>query len=384
VGRRSCGFIDSSNVYRFVLDMDIGQENNRCALHATEGNGAYETVEGRVWSMTKMRKQNRNAMILAVGCICFLIFPSLCSATDLYVGNFFGNDSGVLKFNGTTGTFESVFVPFSVDSFPLGGAFGSDGNFYVSNSNTDAVLRVNGTTGAFLNTFASGVDNAAGLKFGPNGNLYVVNSSSPGSVTELNGTTGALITLLTGGGLSDPEGIAFGPDGNIYVANGDSIVRFNGKTGAFIDVFVTSGSGGLSGGRDVTFGPDGNLYATSNGATGGVLKYNGTTGAFLSAFVGPGSDLSLPRGLVFGPDGNLYVANFGVGDVLRFKGASGAFIDTFIAAGSGPPPGSGALGGPTFLLFNEPATSVPEPSMSGIAIVGLAAILCSTRKRNAF
>jgi hypothetical protein len=40
-----------------------------------------------------------------------------------------------------------------------------------------------------------------------------------------------------------------------------------------------------------------------------VLKYDGTTGAFLGAFVGPGSDLSLPRGLTFGPDGNLYVAN---------------------------------------------------------------------------
>jgi hypothetical protein len=209
-----------------------------------------------------------------------------------------------------------------------------------------------------------------------------VNSSSPGSVTELNGTTGALIKLLTGGGLSDPEGITFGPDGNIYVANGDSIVRFNGTTGAFKDVFVASGSGGLSGGRDVTFGADGNLYATSSGATGGVLKYNGTTGAFLSAFVGPGSDLSLPRGLVFGPDGNLYVANFGVGDVLRFNGTTGAFIDTFIPAGSGPPPGSGALGGPTFLLFNEPVNSVPEPATLGIIGFGLLGILVLKRKQH--
>ncbi|MBV9443967.1 MAG: hypothetical protein JO217_14890 [Acidobacteriaceae bacterium] len=78
-------------------------------------------------------------------------------------------------------------------------------------------------------------------------------------VTVLNGTTGVLITQLTGGNLSDPEGITIGPDGNIHVANGNSVVRFNGMTGAFMDVFVTAGSGGLSGGRDVTFGPDGNL-----------------------------------------------------------------------------------------------------------------------------
>jgi PEP-CTERM motif len=117
------------------------------------------------------------------------------------------------------------------------------------------------------------------------------------------------------------------------------------------------------------------LYATSSGATGGVLEYNGTTGAFLRAFVGPGSDLSLPRGLTFGPDGNLYVANFGVGDVDRFNGTTGTFIDTFIPAGSGPPPGSGTLGGPTFLLFHEEATSTaPEPStfvLLGLSLAGL-------------
>ena len=131
---------------------------------------------------------------------------------------------------------------------------------------------MNGATGAFLNTFASGVDDAAGMKFGPNGNLYVVNSSSPGSVTQLNGATGALISQMTGGNLNDPEGLTVGRDGNLYVANGNSIVRFNGTTGAFMDVFVAAGSGGLSGGRDVTVGADGNLYATSNGSTGGVLK----------------------------------------------------------------------------------------------------------------
>ena len=80
---------------------------------------------------------------------------------DLFVGNFFGHDSDVLKYNGTTGAFESLFVPFSVDSFPLGAAFGADGNFYLSNSDTDAVLKINGATGALISTPASSRDRSA-------------------------------------------------------------------------------------------------------------------------------------------------------------------------------------------------------------------------------
>jgi hypothetical protein len=214
----------------------------------------FQTSEKRT-AMSIVQRHTRvfsRLVILSTG--LWIISVAHADPVDLFVGNFFGDDSDVLKFDGTTGTFESVFVPFSVDSFPLGGAFGSDGNFYVSNSNTDAVLRVNGTTGSFINTFASNVDDAAGLKFGPDGNLYVVDSSDPGAVTELNGTTGAAIASLTGGGLSDPEGITFGPDGNIYVANGTDIVRFNGTTGAFMDIFVAASSGGLTGGAMLRLG----------------------------------------------------------------------------------------------------------------------------------
>ncbi len=320
----------------------------------------------------KSHRMRAQMVTLAMCCLYLgvLVLPKTCGASELFVGNFFGStDSDVLRYNGSTGAFESVFVPNSSGglTFPLGGTFGPDGNFYVSNSNNDTVLRYDGATGAFLNTFASAVEDAAGLAFGPDKNLYVANAGDPGSVTKLNGTTGALLSELTGGGLSDPEGIVFGPDGNLYVANvdGNDVLRFNGMTGAFIDAFVSAGSGGLSSPRDLVFGPDGNLYVTSSGSTGGVLRYSGTTGSFLNAFVAPAGNLLLPRELVFGPDANLYVGNFGLGNVLRYNGASGAFIDTFV------PAGSGGLGGPTFLVFRDDAASAaPEPSRSGWPALG--------------
>ncbi len=99
-----------------------------------------------------------------------LSFPNACSADELFVGNFFGpGHENILEYDGTTGAFIGQFGPDI--SFPLGGTFGPDGNFYATNSDTDVVLKLNGSTGAVINgTFAS-VGDAAGLVFGPTGNL---------------------------------------------------------------------------------------------------------------------------------------------------------------------------------------------------------------------
>jgi len=336
--------------------------------------------------MEKLRKQMPARVFRAwlsryFAVLCFgaavLALPATCSADDLFVGNFFmpGGDD-ILRFNGTTGALIGQFGPNI--SFPLGGTFGPDGNFYATNSDTDTVLKLNGTTGAVINAMFGSAEDAAGLAFGPTGNLFVVGSTAPGLLSVLNGTTGALITTVDAGGImNDPEGITRGPDGNIYVADGNgAVLKFNGTTGAFMSTFVTAGSGGLHNARGVAFGPDGNLYVTDfSTAFPQVLKYNGTTGAFIGVFATPTgacSALNLPRDLTFGPNGNLFVGSFGSGDIFEFNGSTGACVTDFV------PNGTGGLGGPTFLVFGEGGTSpVPEPSsltLIGCGLAGLAAL----------
>src|SRR6267143_1127370 len=268
---------------------------------------------------------SRPLLLLAASvflCIGLVHVPN--AHADLFVGNFFGpGNEDVLRYNGTTGAFVSTFVPTGSGglTFPLGGAFGPDGNLYVSDSDHETVLRYNGSTGSFINAFVPAVGDPAGLAFGPDSNLYVASSSSPGEVSRFNGSTGAAIGASFGSGqLSNPEGLTFGPDGNLYVAGGDtkSVLRYDPTTGTFIDAFVPAGSGGLT-----------------------------------SA-----------RGVVFGPDGNLYVGSFGSGDVFRYNGSTGAFINDFV------PAGSGGLGGPTFLAFFSAPTTPPVPEPSTWLLLG--------------
>ena len=80
------------------------------------------------------------------------------------------------------------------------------------------VLRFDGQTGNSMGVFASGgLTTAAGLVFGPNGNLFVGSQTSSSRVNEYDGVTGEYIGAFATG--VDARGAVFGPDGNLYVSD---------------------------------------------------------------------------------------------------------------------------------------------------------------------
>jgi hypothetical protein len=65
-------------------------------------------------------------------------------------------------------------------------------------------------------------------------------------VLRYDGKTGDFIDVFVApgsGGLDFAAELSFGPDGNLYVNSylGDSVLRYDGKTGGFLDAFVPSG-----------------------------------------------------------------------------------------------------------------------------------------------
>jgi hypothetical protein len=128
----------------------------------------------------------------------------------------------------TIATFPSRVNGRSTDAVPTSIAIGPDGAYYVSElsgvpfaTNAARIYRV--VPGAAPTVHLSNFTTAIDLKFGPDGNLYVLEHSSgptffagPGKITKItpNGTRTTVVT-----GLDRPTSMVIDNDGTIYVIN---------------------------------------------------------------------------------------------------------------------------------------------------------------------
>src|SRR5262245_54578060 len=86
----------------------------------------------------------------------------------------------------------------------------------------DDVLAYDAQTGASLGVFVpsglGGLNQPSELLFGPNNDLFV-GSDSPNQILRYDGLTGAFLQKYVMPNNDNARGIAFGADGNMYVAD---------------------------------------------------------------------------------------------------------------------------------------------------------------------
>lgn len=290
-------------------------------------------------------------------------------AQDLLVSSRF-NDR-ILRYDGTTGEFRSVFAVGGLLDNPNGIAYGPDGHLYAGLGDSGRVLRYDGQTGAFLNVFVGNdpsttVDETGGLSacraiaFGPDGDLYVDDGPND-RVLRYDGSSGRFVGVATSGNdLSGPVGLTFAADGTMYVGGALSNGAYAFRDGTLVRRFFCDGQLGMTG---VLVGADRHLYA-GDPIRNMIYRFDTDTGQ--CSIFASGGGLNVPIGLTWAEDGNLLVGSFNTNSVIKYDRASGALMGTFIVSGAG-----GLLGTHNFAFVPPPG---PMPSLSIISPANGAAI----------
>jgi hypothetical protein len=251
-------------------------------------------------------------------------------------------------------------LPQATDAVAI--AIEGSGNVWLADPDTSSLFELSGSTGAFLSPAAGyssgGLNRPDAIAIDNSGNIWAANPNG-NSVSLLNGGTGAAIspsTGYTGGGLNQPNAIAIDNSGNIWVSDGalfnqfgqilnyGSISELNGATGAAI-----SPSSGYTGGGSLTpvhIAVDGigNVWIVNSlGAPGcsppfhlncpTLTELNGSTGGVIS---GPNrytsSSLYNTSAIAIDGAGNIWLSNANPASLTEFVGAAAPVVTPLATA----------------------------------------------------
>lgn len=253
----------------------------------------------------------------------------MCLGPDghLYVSD---RDSDDVKvFNATTGQLHKrLHTPGGELDDPWALTFGPDGRLYVSGVASNNIVRFDPSSGdydVFISAYQNGgMRENRGLVFGPDGHLYATSRSgtnrnstteATGAVLRFDGITGRFRDIFVpsrNAGLRQPGGLKFGPDGHLYVASTgtDSVKVFDGTSGEYLNDFIYPEEAGLKNPLDLEFRQDGYLYVTSRG-TNSLFRFAVMNGLYYDTVIPlDASANQSPKviGFAFDSDGQLLVS----------------------------------------------------------------------------
>jgi hypothetical protein len=277
-------------------------------------------------------------------------------ARDILVSGRFS--TSIVRYDGDTGAFKSVFASGEALQNPNGIAYGPDGNLYVGLGDTGVVLRYDGKSGALIDRFVdtTAFAGARDIAFGPDGDLYVA-AGSINQVLRFDGRSGAARgNVAVGGNLVGPVGLDIRADGLMAVGGALSNGVYFYRDGQFLRRCSNAANHGTITG--VLFGDDGFVYAATAGRNS-VVRVDPQTCA--ETVFASGQGLDTPIYMEWAPDGNLLVGSFANDSVIKLDAKSGASLGVFVSAGSG------GLDGTHDIVIMPAETLAPAMILPGLA-----------------
>jgi PKD repeat protein len=242
-------------------------------------------------------------------------------------GNVYVDDAPagqLYRFGPTGGSAEAAGAQLGsgIGRWPVGLAFGKDGELYAVLDEENRVVQVDPLTGAVHRTVAE-IPVPLGISTDPvSGDLFVtsVGNASVERISNPSSSSPGVSTYASG--LANPDGISAAPDGTFYIEDGGSIDRIAGtaaaNAGEVSTISFVEGADGVAVGAN-PFNPAAPSFIVANSNNGFMDRVDLANPQFPQAVFTGGT-----RGdfVTVAPDGCLYATQ--VATVIRVSGPGGS------------------------------------------------------------